>query len=364
MNTQHRTKPLSRRTKAGRKIVRKRALAAEARSVLAGALGTFTQPSETVADALRQAGYDVLPEEVTMHMRDTRPKQVAPERWAHIRAFVTDSVALTLPKDQLTARLYTSTAAIYVAWVVFERGYPLKASIVWRRDVIDEWVREGAPHLTDATRRNYRTSLSRIADVVGVGSSEMDFTRIPKENTAFPYTRAEMLVFRDWATGQSTPLKVRRGMLMLILCAGAGLTSSEVALVRPEDVHVSDAGILIDVCGTNPRAVPLLAEWDAWMLTLLRQKPPSGKPLWGELRTKNKSRILSTFTMGTIGNAPRGDRLRNTWLIALLNARAPMREVFQAAGVRKLENLGVLLDFAAPVPPDEYLAALRGVVSR
>lgn len=340
------------------------ALDPETRDVLVGALGTFTRPSEPVAGALRRAGYDALPEEVIRHMRDTQPKQVDPERWAHIRAFVTDSVALTLPQSQRTARLYTSTAAIYVAWVVFERGYPLKASIVWRRDVIDEWVQEGAPHLTVVTRRNYRTSLSRIAEAVAVDSSETKFTRIPKENTAFPYTRAEMLVFRDWATGQTTPLKVRRGMLMLILCAGAGLTSSEVALVRPEDVHVSDAGILIDVRGRNPRAVPLLAEWDAWMLALLGQKPPVGKPLWGELRTKDKSRILSNFTMGTVGKAPRGDRLRNTWLIALMNARAPMREVFQAAGVRKLENLGVILDFATPVPPDEYLAALRGVVSR
>lgn len=336
----------------------------DVRHALAEGLGTFRRPTARTANALREIGYYALPEEVTRQMWDAQPKRVDPVHWAYIRAFVTDSVATTLPETTHAARLLTSTAGIYVAWVVFERRYPLKAGIVWRRDLIDEWIQEGATHLSDGTRRNYRKYLSRIVDAVAVDPAQLSFTPIRRKNTAVPYTPAEMLVFRNWATGQSTPLKARRGMLMLALCAGAGLSSSEVALVHPEHVHVSDAGIMIDVHGTQPRLVPLLAEWDDWMLAILGQTPPVGKPLWGKVGRKDQSHVLSSFVRTTIGGGPRADRLRNTWLVALLSARAPMREVFLAAGVRKLEALGFLLDYVDPVPADEYLTSLRGEAAR
>lgn len=336
----------------------------DVRFALAEGLGTFRRPTARTAGALREIGYYGLSEEVTRQMWDAQPKRVDPVEWAYIRAFVTDSVATTLPETTHAARLLTSTAGIYVAWVVYERGYPLKAGVVWQRDLIDEWIQEGATHLSDGTRRNYRNYLSRIAEAVAVDPSQLSFTPIRRKNTAVPYTPAEMLMFRNWATGQSTPLKVRHGMLMLTLCAGAGLSSSEVARVHPEHVHVSDAGIMIDVRGTQPRLVPLLAEWDDWMMAFLRQKPPAGKPLWGAIARKDQSHVLSSFVRTTIGAGPQASRLRNTWLITLLNARAPMREVFLAAGVRKLEALGFLLDYVTPVPAGEYLPALRGEATR
>lgn len=70
-----------------------------------------------------------------------------------------------------------------------------------------------------------------------------------------------------WASGQSDPLQRRRGMVMLILCAGAGIRSNEVGMIIPEHITVSGDGVLIEVLGTTPRHVPLLAEWEEWMLT-------------------------------------------------------------------------------------------------
>lgn len=329
---------------------------------LRSGIGTFSKPTARTLKALRKIGYFSLPEEVTLQLRTQKPgsRPMDPAKWAHIRAFVTDSVALALPQTPYAARVLTSTATRYVDWAVFGQRLPLRAEVLWRRELINEWALDETLGLSEGTRRNYRKYLARIADAVEIEPAQYAFTAINRKGSEAPYTSAEMAAFREWAANQPAALKRRRGVLMLVLCAGAGLSSSEVGQVCPEHVLVSERGIMIDVPGNQPRLVPLLAEWDEWMLAILEQDPPAGAPLWGATRRKDKSNLLSSFVENAAGHGPRGDRLRHTWIVTHLTRRAPMKEFFLAAGVRKMEHLGRLLEFVPPLTGDDYLQALRG----
>lgn len=62
-------------------------------------------------------------------------------------------------------------------------------------------------------------------------------------------------------------------MLMLVLCAGAGLRPSDISTIYPDDVLVDDLGIVFSIHGTNPRTVPLLRPWEEWIVAILPQAP-------------------------------------------------------------------------------------------
>jgi integrase len=294
------------------------------------------------------------------HMR-TRTPRINTEVWARIQPFVEDSVAVTAPQLPYSAGQLQSRIAKYVEWVTQVKHLPLDGKIIWSRQMIDLYVTDANTHLKSGTRRNYRALLDRVSKELCPEEHPYSYTPQNRKSTVAPYTAEEMQQFREWAVGQSIPLKRRRGIAMLALCAGAGLTSSEVALIMPKQVEVTPVGIVIDVPGTNPRRVPVLPEWDSWVLALIEDWPED-QTLWGEIKRKDHSNLLSTFVENAEGKGrgPRGDRLRNTWLVWHLNNRTPMKDLFYAAGFRKMEHLPRLLAHLEFLPPEDYTQVLRG----
>lgn len=148
-------------------------------------------------------------------------------------------------------------------------------------------------------------------------------------------------------------------MLMLALAAGAGLKSAEIGMVLREDVQADDQGVVVSVRGSNAREVPLLWEWEQWVTSVLDSVPP-GAPLWGSPNRINSRNMLSSFTATTGGRAPRGDRLRATWLVSHLNAGTRMKEFLKACGIHKFENLPRYLVYVTDLDDAGYRQALRG----
>ncbi|MBC9926958.1 MULTISPECIES: hypothetical protein [unclassified Leucobacter] len=323
-------------------------------------LGTFRNPTAKTAKALRGIRYYDLPPEVMNHMRTRSPK-VSPETWGRIRQFVEDAVSVTAPQLPYAAGLVQSTAAAYVEWVVMEKHLPLDGKIIWSRQMIDLYVTDEMSHLKPGTRRNYRAYLDRVSKILCPEEHAYEYTPQNRKSSVAPYSAAEMDRFRNWAANQSNPLKRRRGVAMLALCAGAGLSSSEVAQITSAHVDVSNSGIVIDVPGKRTRRVPLLPDWDEWMLAVT-EDCTKGERLWGPIARKDYSNLLSTFVENAEGkgNGPRSDRLRNTWLVWHLQNRTPMKDLLYAAGVRKMEQLPRLLEHCEFLPASDYVAVLRG----
>lgn len=59
---------------------------------------------------------------------------------------------------------------------------------------------------------------------------------------AAPYSSKEMAGFRRWAGAQRDLTKQYRAMLMLVLCAGAGLRPVDVAELSAEHIEPLDGG--------------------------------------------------------------------------------------------------------------------------
>lgn len=148
-------------------------------------------------------------------------------------------------------------------------------------------------------------------------------------------------------------------MLMLILCAGAGLKSSDVSTIYPDDITVDNLGITVTVHGSNPRIVPLLRPWEEWMVAILDQVPRD-LPVWGKPNRTLDGKLLSSFTQYTVGQRPRGDRLRATWIVTHLSAGTRVNELMRALGVDKFENLPRYLEYVDALDHDSYRAQLRG----
>ncbi|MDQ1597888.1 MAG: hypothetical protein QOI70_1312, partial [Microbacteriaceae bacterium] len=144
-----------------------------------------------------------------------------------------------------------------------------------------------------------------------------------------------------------------------IFCAGAGLRSSDIAQIFADDVTVDAEGVVITVRGTNPREVPLLRNWEEWMVPAL-EASPTEFPLWGKPNRTNGSNLLSSFTAHTVGTFPRSDRLRATWIVTHLQTGTRMKELLRAAGFDKFENLPRYLEFVNTVDRASFRAALRG----
>jgi integrase len=325
---------------------------------LSRAVGSFARQTGAVAAILTGCGHSTLPLEAQEAMTTYKPRRDT-ETWPKIAEFVKDACSVAAPQTAYSAKLLITIATAFVTWCVVERGLPLQADVVFSRQVIDVYATEEDRGRSEGTRRNYRAMLTRIAEVLVPEEHGTPMTPLSRKGVREPYSDKEMKAFRFWALGQRTPIKERRAMLMLIFCAGAALKPVEIIDVAPEDVLIDGNGILINVRGgTNPRQVPLLQEWEDWLTAILEDVDP-GVPLWGPPNRSDGGNLLSSFTQYTIGNYPRGDRLRATWIVRQLQANAPIKELYRALGFNKFENLPRYLAYVTPLDEDSYRSALR-----
>lgn len=326
-----------------------------------GSLRGLVDDESLIRDALRRASWNILPAAVVTFMTDYVPK-IDRAMWERIGPFVRDAVSVAAPMTPYSAEVLIRAASHFVSWCM-RQGWPLDAETIWARQSIDLYVNDKRLKLADGTRRNYRGYLMRISEVLLPEEHGEKMTALSRKTTAAPYTAEEMSEFRHWAVAQRTPLKVYRAMMMLTLCAGAGLRAGELVEVLADDVELTDAGgYVVHVRGDLKRSVPLLAEWDEWMGAVLEQVPVGHATLWGTPNRKRPTAALSAFTQHTDGEAPIGLRLRATWLVTHLRAIAHIKSLFTAGGFEKFEHLGRLLHYVSDVPEDDYIDFLRGEV--
>lgn len=332
------------------------------RAELLAGLGSFDNPSPSLRAVLRLCAYKTLPAEVAVIVRTQKPANPT-SVWPKVEAFVRDSVAIANPVTSYGANLLMTVASKYVQWCVQDQGWPLDGEVIWSVQAIDLYATDDQSTLTDGARRNYRAILMRISEVLLPSEHGDKPTPLNRKTSAAPYTVVEMTRFRRWPEQQVTDLKRDRAMLMLVLCAGAGLKSNEVHTIHHKHVSVDGDGIVIHVPVDTPRDVPLLGEWEEWMLALLERRP-SEEPLWGIINRKDTHNLLSSFTENTLGERPNGHRLRNTWLVNHLATGTPMKDLFRASGFAKFEHLPRLLKYVPDNSTAKYRASLRGEVKR
>ncbi|MGA7148813.1 MAG: hypothetical protein WBX17_10040, partial [Microbacterium sp.] len=322
-------------------------------------LGEFRhdQRSRTLTKALSRCSYTTLPAGALNVVTGRLPIEDS-KGASELDAFIRDSVTLAAPHTAYAATLMMRTVSRYVVWCVRKQGWPLDGRIIWSIRGIDLYSTTANLDRSEGTRGNYRAMLMRVSEVLLPDEHPERTTPLTGRQTSAPYSPEEMLEFRAWAGRQLTPLKLDRAMLMLTLCAGAGLRPSELPLLYSRHILIDAQGVLIHVPTDTPRDVPLLAEWEEWM-TALAGRRPSDESLWGAVNRRNTHNLTSVFTESSNGRPPRADRLRQTWLAHHLIAGTPLKELHRAAGVAKFQHLHHLLEHVAALPEADYRRALR-----
>ena len=117
-----------------------------------------------------------------------------------------------------------------------------------------------APGLSGSARRTLRTNLRFLARRVVPALAPVD-AALPRERAKAPYSPAEIGGYLALADAQPTLSRRMRAAGLVCLSAGAGLTGADLRAVRGTDVACRSGGVVVDVRGARPRAVPVLSRY-------------------------------------------------------------------------------------------------------
>ena len=210
-----------------------------------------------------------------------------------------------------------------------------------------------APGLSGSARRTLRTNLRFLAREVVPALAPAD-APLPRERAKAPYSPAEIAGYLALADAQPALSRRMRATGLVCLGAGAGLAGADLRAVRGTDVICRSGGVIVDVRGARPRAVPVLARYHE---PLLAAAAFAGTALVTGGTDPGRKNITTPLTRSPSGGGglPRLEvsRLRMTWLHDCAQLLG-LATFMHAAGITCSQRLGDLL--ATLDPADEATA--------
>jgi integrase len=294
--------------------------------------------------------------EVAAYIGRWRPSSVSPGAAGFARAVVTASA----PCGQERAKNLLWAAGKLADWAI-GLGLEPVPGVLLHPSVIERFAAH-APGLTGVTRRTLRASLRFLARPVVPQLAPAD-RPLPRERAKAPYAPAQIDGYLALAAAQPTTARRMRAAGLVCLGAGAGLIRADLRAVRGTDITARSGGVIAEVHGKRPRAVPVLARYHQPLLAAAAFAGTGLVAGGTDPARRNVTTPLITSLAGGTG-LPRLDtsRLRATWLrdcAELLGLAAFMH----AAGITCSQRLGDLL--AALEPGSEAdVVALLGASSR
>jgi hypothetical protein len=282
-----------------------------------------------------------------------------PARWkpaagtpAEAAAFARAVVSGCGPLGQDRARNLLWAAGKLAGWGLSVGLEPVPG-VLLHPSVIERFAAH-APGLSGVARRTLRTSLRFIARRVVPHLDPAD-APLPRERAKAPYARAEIAGFLALADAQPTPARRSRAAALVCLGAGAGLIRSDLRNARGTDVHARSGGVVVEVSGARPRAVPVLARYHA---RLLEAAAFTGQQFLTGGELPERGNITNPLTRSLAGGTglPALDtsRLRATWL-AETAALIGLPAFLHAAGITCCQRLG---DITAGLDPGTEAGAV------
>lgn len=267
-------------------------------------------------------------------------QSIPADRWADVRPFVQNAVALVAPACHYLAERLMVVAAQFVDWVVHVNGMPMVAN-VFHPVLVRRYIARDDVSWKDKTRRDYRSFLLRISEVAVPNQGPLEFAPLNGQSLTAPYTDCELQLLESWARGQSTSPRRRGAGAVLALGAGAGLDPWEMQHLRRRDVHVDRDGIVVAVAGASPRQVPVLGRWESLLRDAIAEVRDDAWVVGSASRTTTFNIITPFINKTDFGNEPKPvpNRMRATWLTTHLAAGTHGGALMRAAGLRKPQHL-------------------------
>ena len=275
-------------------------------------------------------------------------------------AFARDVTAAAAPGGRERAKNLLWAAGRLADWAI-PLGLELAPQVLLHPSVIERFAAH-APGLTAVTRRTLRTNLRFLARRVVPGLAPADVP-LPRERAKHPYSPAEIAGYLALADAQPTVARRMRTAGLVCLGAGAGLIRADLRAVRGSDIIRRSGGVLVQVSGRRPRAVPVLARYHQ---PLLASAAFAGTGLVtggsDPARRNVTTPLTRTLAGGTGLSRLDTSRLRATWLADCAD-RIGLAAFMHAAGITCSQRLGDLL---ATLPPgsEAETVALLGAAAR
>ena len=288
--------------------------------------------------------------EVSGYVAAWRPSSVPPEAAEFARAVVEAAG----PRSRERAKNLLWAAGKLAGWAA-PLGLEPVPGVLLHPSVIERFAAH-APGLSGPARRTLRTNLRFLARAVAPHLVPAD-EPLPRERAKAPYTAAEISGFLALARAQPTPARRMRAAALVCLGAGAGLIRADLRHVRGTDVCRRPGGVVVEVRGARPRAVPVLARYHA---LLLEAAGFAGEALLTGGTDPARRNLANPLTRSLAGGTglPVLDtsRLRATWLAETAQLIG-LPAFLHAAGISCCQRLG---DITAGLDPgaEEYAVAL------
>ena len=268
-------------------------------------------------------------------------------------SFARSVAARAGPGTRARANALLWAAARLAAWAV-PLGLEAAPEVLLHPSVIERFA-VSVPGLSGSARRTLRTNLRFIARRVVPALAPADAS-LPRERARAPYSPAEIAGFLALADAQPTASRRMRAAGLVCLGAGAGLTGADLRAVRGTDVTCRSGGVIVDVRGARPRAVPVLSRYHGVLLASARFAGPGLVTGGASAVRKNITTPLTRSLAGGTG-LPRleASRLRSTWLADCARLLG-LATFMHAAGITCSQRLGDLL---ATLDPADEATAVR-----
>jgi integrase len=287
--------------------------------------------------------------DVAAYVGRWRPSSVS----APAAAFARDVITAAGPQGQERAKNLL-WAAGKLADYAASLGLDLVPAVVLHPSVAERFTR-CAPGLSPVARRTLRTNLRFIGRRVVPHLYPADLP-LPRERSKQPYSPAEIAGYLALADAQPTAGRRMRAAGLVCLGAGAGLIRSDLRDARGSDVIARSGGVVVTVRGARPRAVPVLARYQARLLGAARF---AGTGLICGGTDPGRRNLTHPLIIALDGGAglPRLDtsRLRATWLAGCADLLG-LATFMRAAGISCSQRLG---DLVAGLEPAGEAEAVR-----
>ena len=282
-----------------------------------------------------------------------RPSSVSPQAAGFARAVVSQAA----PGGRERAKNLLWAAGRLADWAI-PLGLELAPQVLLHPSVIERFTAH-APGLTGVTRRTLRTNLRFLARAVVPALAPAD-APLPREHAKAPYSRAEIDGYLALAAAQPTAARRMRTAGLICLGAGAGLIRADLRGVRGSDIICRSGGVLVQVHGRRPRAVPVLARYHQPLLASAAFAAAGLVTGGTDPARRNVTTPLTRALAGGTG-LPRLDtsRLRATWLAECAELIG-LAAFMHAAGITCSQRLGDLLAGLGPGDEAGAVALLGG----
>jgi len=270
-----------------------------------------------------------------------RPSSVSPRA----AAFARDVVGQVAPEGKERAKNLLRAAARLADYAI-PLGLDPVPEVLLHPSVIERFAAT-APGLSGVARRTLRASLRFLARRVVPQLAPAD-APLPRERAKTPYSPAEIAGYLALADAQPTLSRRMRASGLVCLGAGAGLIRADLRDVHGTDVTCRSGGIIVQVRGARPRAVPVLARYQD---RLLAAAASAGTGLVCGGTDPGRRNITTPLIRSLAGGdgLPRLDtsRLRATWLADVAQLLG-LATFMHAAGITCSQRLGDLLATLEP----------------